>query len=92
MRLSNGLDIRRSNMSVVLTAWELSEGLDPGNIWQPEPILTSNVMTVPGQLFKGVCGWSESKEGRGEREREQERQRERQEKEEQKYLKCLERT
>ena len=79
-------------MSVILTAWELSEGLDPGNIWQPEPILTSNVMTVPGQLFKGVCGGSESQEGRGEREREQERQRERQEKEEQKYLKCLERT
>lgn len=68
-------------MSVILTAWELSEGLDPGNIWQPEPILTSNVMTVPGQLFKGVCGWSASKEGRGGgRERERERQRKRQEK------------
>lgn len=64
-------------MSVILTAWELSEGLDPGNIWQPEPILTSNVMTVPGQLFKGVCGWSASKEGRGgERKRARETEKE----------------
>lgn len=81
-------------MSVILTAWELSEGLDPGNIWQPEPILTSNVMTVPGQLFKGVCGWSASKEGRGggEKESERDRERGRRREEDQNYLKCLERT